>query len=82
MKTVDEILAGRECVMAKDVYACFLAKTGRSIGPNTLAAWRAMDPSWSFQPPGQRYWLYDWPRLWEWYKTAGRKVSIRRTKVG
>lgn len=81
MRTIDDIIAGRELIMATDVKECFQIKTGRSIGPNTLAAWRAMDPTWSMQPPGQRYWLYDWPRLWAWYRTYSQAHKGHRSKL-
>lgn len=85
MRSVDEIIAGRELIMAVDVLACFEAATGRSISPNTLAAWRVMDPLgvWAVQPPGQRYWVYDWPQLWTWYRTytATQKQNRRRKSV-
>lgn len=83
MRTIEEILGGRELIMANDVLECFVAKTGRSISLNTLAAMRAMDSdsAWAIQPPGQRYWLYDWGLLWAWYRTYSQRKSARRRKI-
>lgn len=81
MRSIEEILAGRELITARDVLECIFIKTGRSVSLNTIAAWRAMDMPGAIQPPGQRIWYYDWPQLWDWYRTYSVNRTKKRAKI-
>lgn len=80
MRTIEEIHAGRDLISAKDVMECILVKTGLSISINTIAAWRGMEMPGAIQPPGQRYWRYDWSLIWPWYLTYTENQKKKRFK--